>query len=278
MPELPEVETLCRGLLPQLVGRVIRRVDVRETRLRYPVDAQRLQRCVEGTRVSDVTRRAKYLLVHLDASEGPGCVLMLHLGMTGNLFVLRPEREVLPHTHLVFSLDDGRELRFRDPRRFGAVDVIEGAEVESHPRFVDLGVEPLSDDFDGEQIYRRTRGLRKPVKNWLMDSRQVAGVGNIYASEALWRAGVHPERAAGRVGRERWVRVTQAVRRVLSDAIDQGGTTLSDFRDAEGREGYFQVHLNVYGHDGQPCPACGAIIRRRVLAGRSTFYCPRCQR
>ncbi len=282
MPELPEVETVRRGLSPALVGRRIVAVDVRDARLRYPVDRRRLAARVVGREVIAIERRAKYLIARLrrpsHADARSDTCLVVHLGMTGGLRVFADGVAEEPHTHVVFELDDGRELRFRDPRRFGLVDALRASDLATDRRFTGLGVEPLSDECDGDAFFERTRGRRKPVKNWLMDASQVVGVGNIYACEALFRAGVHPQRAVGRIGKQRWGRLTAAVQEVLRDAIDAGGTTLSDFRDAQGGEGYFRVQLSVYGREGEPCPQCGETVRRRVMAGRSTYYCSRCQR
>ncbi|MCZ6794843.1 MAG: bifunctional DNA-formamidopyrimidine glycosylase/DNA-(apurinic or apyrimidinic site) lyase [Planctomycetota bacterium] len=274
MPELPEVETLRRSLLTRLVGRRIEEVEVRERRLRYRVDVRRLRRDVRGRRVEDVRRRAKYLLIHLEGDRR----LVIHLGMSGRLLVEPAGDALADHVHVVFLLDDGMELRFRDHRRFGLVDSLKGCEVSRDRRFARLGPEPLSDDCDGAYFHERSRGSRKPVKNFLMDSHQVVGVGNIYASEALFLAAVNPRRAAGRVGRATWDRVAGAVKEVLRAAIRQGGTTLNDFQNAAGEEGTFQVSLRVYGREGEPCSRCGRPIRRTVLAGRSTFHCTRCQR
>ncbi len=274
MPELPEVETVRRSLRPALQGRVITGVRVRDRRLRSPVPSRRLRRDVIGRAVTDVGRRAKYLLVRLEG----GATVVIHLGMSGRLLLAGADRELEPHVHVVFALDDGRELRFKDPRRFGLVDVLRAGEIERDRRFRDLGVEPLSEECTASYFFERTRGLRKPIKNFLMDARHVVGVGNIYASEALFLAGVHPQRAVGRVSRATWERVTSSVKTVLDDAIRQGGTTLNDFQDSNGNAGYFQVSLRVYGKRGEPCPQCGAPLATKVLAGRSTFYCKRCQR
>ena len=278
MPELPEVETVRRGLERLLPGRRIVSVDVRERRLRFPVDVDALERHVVGRRVTELTRRAKYLLVHLDDDAGgESSRLVIHLGMSGRLLAPRADEPCAPHTHVVFGLDDRRQLRFSDHRRFGLVDAIAASDVATDRRFVHLGVEPLSDECDAAYLFERSRGVRKPVKNFLMDAQQVVGVGNIYACESLHVAGVHPTRAAGRISRERWAKITDAVKGVLSDAIRQGGTTLSDFQNAEGDAGYFQMSLRAYGREGERCARCGDAIRRRVMAGRSTFYCAGCQ-
>jgi len=279
MPELPEVETVRRGLEDLLIGRSIVGIDVRDRRLRSLVEAAVLERWVQGRRVVQVSRRAKYLLLHLQASAtAEESRLIVHLGMSGQLVAVRAATPLEPHTHVVFRIDDGRELRFRDPRRFGLVDALPASAVASDRRFRDLGVEPLSDECTSERFVALSRGVRKPVKNFLMDAQRVVGVGNIYACEALWVAGVHPLRAAGRISARRWARITESVQDVLRRAIARGGTTLNDFHDAYGGAGWFQVELRVYGREGEACSRCRGAIRRRVLAGRSTYFCSGCQR
>ena len=279
MPELPEVETVRRGLQRRLKGKVIEGVDVRETRLRYPVDAPRLKRELAGRRVKELKRRAKYLLILLEAEgDREEAFLIIHLGMSGRIYFSASEEVPRPHTHLIFSLGDGRELHFCDPRRFGLVDLVSSSRLEADRRFTHLGPAPLSRECTAGYFFECSRKLRQPVKNFLMDSRRVVGVGNIYASEALFLAGVHPLRAAGRISLQRWERISSAVKEVLSEAIRQGGTTLNDFQGPDGTAGYFQVRLGVYGREGEECPGCGAAVKKKVLAGRSTFYCPRCQR
>ena len=279
MPELPEVETVRRGLQRLLKGELIKGVDVRETRLRYPVDTRRLRRELPGRRVKSLGRRAKYLLIRLEEDGSrEEAFLVIHLGMSGRLYFSEPGETPQLHTHVIFSISGDRELHFRDPRRFGMVDLVPAALLDEDKRFSNLGVEPLSDECSAEYFFERSRKLRQPVKNFLMDGRRVVGVGNIYASEALFLAGVHPQRAAGRVSLKSWGRITAVVKEVLAEAIRQGGTTLNDFQGPDGTAGYFQVFLRVYGRGGEECLECGSIIRRKVLSGRSTFYCPRCQR
>ena len=261
-----------------LKGEVIEAVEVRDTRLRYPVDARRLQRELPGRRVKDLQRRAKYLLILLEPDgQREEAFLVIHLGMSGRIYFSKKGDEVQPHTHVIFNLAGGRELHFRDPRRFGLVDLVAAAALDDDRRFSNLGVEPLSEECSAEYFFDRSRKLRQQVKNFLMDSRRVVGVGNIYASEALHLARVHPQRAAGRISLKTWKRITAEVKDVLGSAIRQGGTTLNDFQGPDGTAGYFQVSLRVYGREGEECLECGAVVRKRVLAGRSTFYCPRCQ-
>jgi len=273
MPELPEVETIRRGLEPLLTGRRVTGVVVRERRLRRRVAPAMLGR-LRGAAVVGIRRRSKYLLVDTDA----GLTLIVHLGMSGRLWVSDAARPARPHEHLVFALDDGRTLRFADPRRFGMVEVVDSGRVAAHPLLRAIGPEPLGDGVTGDRFRAATRGLRKPVKNFLMDTRAIAGVGNIYACEALHRAGIHPRRAVGRLGPAAWDRLVAAVKAVLTEAIDAGGTTLRDFFNVAEEAGEFAVALRVYDREGKACRRCRGRIRRIVLAGRGTFYCPACQR
>jgi formamidopyrimidine-DNA glycosylase len=274
MPELPEVETVRRSLLPGLVGRRIESVEVRERRLRSRIDPAALRRQLHGRRVEDLSRRGKYLLLHVEG----GRRLVIHLGMSGRLLLTEGSAPLEAHVHVRFRLDNGFELRFRDHRRFGLVEVNDAAALAADPRLAGLGVEPLSRSCTARRLQACARARKRPIKSFLMDARQIAGVGNIYASEALFLAGIHPRRAAGRLSYPAWRRLTKALKKVLREAIRQGGTTLNDFQNANGEAGYFQVYLRVYGRAGEPCFACGGRIRRQVLAGRSTFYCPGCQR
>jgi len=274
MPELPEVETVRRSLLTRLPGRTVTEIRVRDTRLRVPVAEAQLNELIAGRRVTELSRRAKYLIIHFDN----GSRLIVHLGMTGQLLLMPADVPFDKHDHVIFSLDDGLELRFRDPRRFGMVVALAESELSDYAPLRRLGPEPLAADCNPDYLFARSRGSKKPVKNFLMDQQVIVGVGNIYASESLFLAGVHPLRPAGQISRERWRRLATAVKRVLRNAIRQGGTTLSDFRDSQGNAGYFQTALRVYGRKGEPCRTCRTTIRAQVIAGRSTFFCPRCQR
>lgn len=274
MPELPEVEVLRRSLEPHLVGEEVARVEVRSPALREPLDRAVLDGRVAGRRIEGLGRRAKYLLVDLSG----GSTLAVHLGMSGRLTLAPGDAPPEPHEHLALHLASGRKLRLRDPRRFGLAFALATAELPADRHFVHLGIEPLSEGFSGEALRRAARGRRGPVKAFLMDATAVVGVGNIYACEALFRAGVHPGRSVARISRQRWGRLAGAVVEVLSQAIAEGGTTLNDFRDGSGERGYFQVSLSVYGREGEPCPRCATPLRRSVLSNRGTFYCPRCQR
>ncbi|HET7676070.1 MAG TPA: bifunctional DNA-formamidopyrimidine glycosylase/DNA-(apurinic or apyrimidinic site) lyase [Gammaproteobacteria bacterium] len=271
MPELPEVETARRGIARHLQGRVIRRVVVRDRRLRWPVP-RGLEQTLAGTRIDSVGRRGKYLLI----ATQPG-TLIVHLGMSGSLRVLDAATPPGSHDHVDIVLDNGRFLRLRDPRRFGTILFTRG-DPASHPLLKNLGPEPLTDEFDGACLFAVSRGRRVAIKSLLMNSRIVAGVGNIYANEALFAAQVHPLRAAGRIARPRYDLLAAAVKHVLTAAIAAGGTTLRDFTRDDGSPGYFRIELQVYDKAGEPCPRCGAPIRRVVSGQRATYYCPACQR
>lgn len=286
MPELPEVEVVRRSLAPRMVGDSVARVEARAPALREPLDAAVLAGDLEGRRIEAMRRRAKYLLVDVEG----GRTLVLHLGMSGRLTLAEAGgaadelAESAPavaapgkHEHLVIHLASGRRLRFVDPRRFGLAFSLPTAAIAADPHFAHLGVEPLSDAFDGALLQAAARRRRGPVKPFLMDATVVVGVGNIYASEALFAAGVHPRRSVARIAPARWRRIAAAVRETLERAIGQGGSSISDFVDGEGRAGYFQVTFAVYDRERLPCPRCATPVRRLVQAGRSTFYCPGCQ-
>ncbi len=271
MPELPEVETVRRGIAPHLVGRRIAAVDVRQARLRLPVDPG-LAGALTGRGIDAVGRRGKYLLI----GSGPGA-LLVHLGMSGSLRLVERGRAPGRHDHVDIQLDDGRALRFNDPRRFGLVVWAPSAPLD-HRLLAHLGPEPLEPEWDGHALRAAAARRRTAIKAVLMDARVVVGVGNIYASEALFRAGIHPARAACRISARRYEALAASVKAVLAEAIEQGGTTLRDFVAEDGRPGYFRQSLRVYGRTGRPCGRCGRVIRERRLGGRSTFYCPGCQR
>ncbi|CAM3384771.1 bifunctional DNA-formamidopyrimidine glycosylase/DNA-(apurinic or apyrimidinic site) lyase [Halomonas lysinitropha] len=273
MPELPEVETTRRGIAPHVEGREIVEVIVRQASLRVPVPEDLVERLI-GARIGELARRAKYLLVPLEG-EAPG-TLLWHLGMSGSLRMARLGELPKKHDHLDLVLDDGAILRYHDPRRFGFVDWLAGSAAQDS-RLARLGPEPLSEAFDGERLFTRSRGRRLAVKPFLMDNAVVVGVGNIYAAEALFLAGIDPRRSAGRISRERYERLAAAVREVLAAAITQGGTTLRDFVGGTGEPGYFKQRLNVYGRDGQPCRRCGAELRLVTLGQRASVFCGHCQ-
>ena len=270
MPELPEVETTCRGVRPHVEGQVLSALVVRNGRLRVPVPAGLADEIV-GRSLCSVSRRAKYLL--FDFGQG---ALIVHLGMSGSLRVVAAGAPPGTHDHvdLVFG---AQALRLRDPRRFGMVVWQAGAAAQ-HPLLARLGPEPLDAAFDAAYLHRVTRGLRAPIKHVLMDSHRVVGVGNIYASESLFRARIHPLEPAGALGPQRCARLVQAVRDTLAAAIAAGGSTLRDFVGGDGQPGYFQQQYFVYGRDGQTCRQCGGLVRRVVSGQRATYFCPRCQR
>ena len=270
MPELPEVETTRRGLAPVLVDCVASACIVRNPRMRLPVPAE-LEARVRGQRLLEVTRRAKYLLFDF----GSGHVIV-HLGMSGSLRIVPAQEPPGLHDHVDIVFGE-RALRMRDPRRFGLVVWHAGAP-EAHPLLARLGREPLADGFDGAWLYAMTRGLRAPIKQVLMDGRRLVGVGNIYASESLFRAGINPRTPAGRIGLQRYERLADAVRATLLAAIAAGGSTLRDFVGGDGRAGYFQQQYGVYGRDAEPCRVCGQPVRRELIGQRATYWCPRCQR
>lgn len=269
MPELPEVETTLRGIEPYLQNRRIRRFEIRESRLRWPV-SDALYHLTDSPILS-LRRRAKYLLLELEAGQ-----VMIHLGMSGTLRVVDQQTPLRKHDHVDLCLDSGKVLRFNDPRRFGSILFQPGP--TPHPLLQQLGPEPLGDDFHGEGLFRRSRGRKIAVKSFLMDNATVVGVGNIYAQESLFMAGIHPSRAAGRISRQRYQALADAVKQVLGQAIQAGGTTLKDFTRSDGQPGYFAQSLAVYGRAGQPCHRCDGLLRPLRHGQRATTYCPRCQR
>jgi formamidopyrimidine-DNA glycosylase len=273
MPELPEVEVLRRSLEPRLVGRRIERVEVRSPRLREPLDRRALRRH-EGSRIRALRRRGKYLLIDLET----GSTLVIHLGMSGRLTLASAKTPAEPHEHVAWTLDRQLRLRLRDPRRFGLVFAVATGSWQDDPHFAHLGREPLEPPLSGAELAALAAGSRAPAKAFLMDAKRLVGVGNIYATEALHRAGIHPARSVARLSGARWDRLAGAVVEVLEHAIREGGTTLNDFADGEGRSGEFQVALAAYDREGDACPRCGRPIRRLVQSGRSTYYCPGCQR
>ena len=270
MPELPEVETTRRGLAPHLVGRRVLGATLRRPDLRWPI-ASEITTELPGQRIASVTRRAKYLLVEAETGSA-----LLHLGMSGSLRVLPAAAAPCLHDHVDVALDSGKVLRFNDPRRFGCLLWQPAGSV--HPLLARLGPEPLDEEFDGDHLWHRSRGRSAPVKNFLMDQAIVVGVGNIYAAEALFRAGIAPQRSARRVSRERYALLSDAVKQILAHAIARGGTTLRDFLAPDGAPGYFEQELLVYGRAREQCKVCRTPLRAGVLGQRATVWCPRCQR
>lgn len=270
MPELPEVETTLRGVSPYLVGRVIREVIVRDKRLRWPVPDTIHE--LEGTHITAGSRRGKYLL--FTSAKG---TLLLHLGMSGSLRVSDPATPWKKHDHLALTTDQGKQLRLHDPRRFGAALWIEG-DPTLHSLLCDLGPEPLSDAFSAAGLHLECKGRSAPIKAVIMDSHTVVGVGNIYACEALFMAGIHPNKAAGKVTKPRLAKLVAAIKEVLAASIEMGGTTLRDFVNEKGEPGYFKQTLRVYDREDEPCRVCGTKVKRLVMSNRSTFFCPKCQK
>ena len=275
MPELPEVETTRRGLAPHLEGRRVVGVTLRRPDLRWPIPRE-IETLLPALTIRTVRRRAKYLLMDTDAGTA-----LWHLGMSGSLRVLPADTPVRAHDHVDVLIEGkgraaAKVLRFNDPRRFGSL--LWQPAGETHELLRDLGPEPLSDDFSGDLLFERSRGRKVPVKAFLMDQKIVVGVGNIYAAEALFAAGVSPLRAAGKVSRERYAAIAEAVRAILGYAIARGGTTLRDFISPDGAPGYFEQELSAYGRGGEPCPRCGRPLKQAMLAQRATVWCGHCQR
>lgn len=270
MPELPEVETTLRGLAPYLLGRRVAGVTLRRPDLRWPIPPE-IAALLPGERILDIRRRAKYLL--LDTAPGSA---LLHLGMSGSLRVLPASTPVKAHDHVDLALDSGAVLRFNDPRRFGCLLWQPAGSI--HELLQALGPEPLGTGFDGDYLFERSRGRSASVKTFLMDQAIVVGVGNIYAAESLFRAGIAPSRQAGRVSRERYGRLAEAVKDILDHAIRRGGTTLRDFISPDGAPGYFEQELFVYGREGEPCRNCGRRLLGSRLGNRATAWCANCQR
>ena len=275
MPELPEVETTRRGLAPHLVGKHIRHVVLRRPDLRWPIPYDVVE-TLPGQRIDAVRRRAKYLLIDIKAGSA-----LLHLGMSGSLRVLPEKTPATAHDHVDIAIAGGRVLRFNDPRRFGCL--LWQPAGETHELLQALGPEPLVDDpdddvFNGDYLFERSRGRTAPVKTFLMDQRVVVGVGNIYAAESLFRSGISPLREAGKVSRERYVELADAVKQILGHAIARGGTTLRDFISPDGAPGYFEQELSAYGRGGQPCRNCGRALKSAVIGQRASVWCGYCQR
>ncbi len=271
MPELPEVETTRRGIAPHIKGEKVCDVIVRHHQLRWPIP-RGLKKKLTGHKINSVKRRAKYLLLGFEHGT-----LILHLGMSGSLRIIKAATAAEKHDHMDIVLNNGKALRLTDPRRFGAVLWTKDAPGE-HELLNHLGPEPLSDDFTSELLYQLSRKRKSSIKQFIMDGKVVVGVGNIYASESLFLAGISPKRIANKVSKARYERLTSAIKQVLAAAIEQGGTTLRDFVGGDGKPGYFAQQLNVYGRAGEPCRVCGKEIKQVVQGQRSTFYCPHCQK
>jgi len=268
MPELPEVETTLRGIEPFVDAQRVTQLVVKQPALRWPV-TDNIEAVVKGQYIRAVTRRAKYLILQLDHGS-----LLIHLGMSGSLRIVNDSQSWRKHDHIHMQLSNGHGLRYHDPRRFGCWLWAE----HEHPQLKALGPEPLSSQFNGDWLYQRSRGRKLAVKPFIMTNAVVVGVGNIYASEALFRSGIRPDRAAARISRASYQRLAQHIKEVLTAAIDLGGTTLRDFVNTAGQPGYFQQTLDVYGRGGQCCNHCQGVLREIRLGQRSSVFCPSCQR
>lgn len=276
LPELPEVETTCRGIRPYLIGQTINGVIIRQAQLRWPI-TRGLADKISRANIESVNRRGKYLLITTSAG-----VLMIHLGMSGSLKIVPAKKPAEKHDHfdLVFKdkQNNKKALRLTDPRKFGSVLWLKKENIQQHKLLKKLGPEPLTDAFSGEYLYQLSRNKKVAVKSFIMNSHNVVGVGNIYANEALFRAGIHPKRSAGRISKARYVLLVTEIKAVLSEAIKQGGTTLKDFTDGDGKPGYFKQALAVYGRAGLPCQHCAQALKEIRMAQRSTVFCSRCQK
>ncbi len=279
MPELPEVETTCRGITPHILGKKISQIIIRQHQLRWPVNDD-LPQTLIGQSIQQVNRRAKYLLLKVQSGT-----IIIHLGMSGSLRIVSALQEIgksgtpdLPgkHDHIDFVFTDSTALRFNDPRKFGAV-LWTTAPINTHSLIKKLGPEPLSADFNGDMLYHQANNRKKPVKSFIMDAHIVVGIGNIYASESLFMAGIHPCRQAGRISLKRYQKLADSIKTVLQQAITQGGTTLRDFVNEQGKPGYFQQSLLVYGRVNQPCLHCSYPIKQCKIAQRSSYFCSHCQ-
>jgi len=270
MPELPEVTTTINGIRPYFQGAVIADLVIREKRLRWPIRADLKQR-IQGCKVIDTQRRAKYIVVILDRGG-----LLIHLGMTGSFRITNSQTTPEKHDHFDFITDAGVVIRYRDPRRFGSLIFCE-EDPYQHERLSKLGLEPLEADFTGKYLYHMSRARKMAVKAFIMDQSVVVGVGNIYASESLFLAGIHPRRKCSRISISRYQKLANAIKKILTNSIDMGGTTIQNFAGTDGRPGYFEQQLLVYGRVGKPCDYCGRLISSQVIAQRSSFYCNQCQ-
>ncbi len=271
MPELPEVETTCAGIRPHIEKRFIKSLEIREHRLRWPIEKNLADKLL-NKQVLSVTRRGKYALIHFSTGT-----LAIHLGMSGSLRVLEKSTPPQKHDHVDIQFKNGLVLRFRDPRRFGAILWL-GEKPEEHPLLEHLGPEPLSEDFNAETFYQCLKKRKQSIKQFIMNASVVVGVGNIYANEALFAAGIRPRRAAGSLSRKQAERLVQEIKTVLSRAIEQGGSTLKDFEKPDGKPGYFVQSLKVYGRGDEPCFQCGQALKVLQINKRATFYCSKCQK
>ena len=276
MPELPEVEVICRGIRPYLINRTVRDIYHSGKQLRHTIPIDEMNQKLLKHKVVAVERRAKYLMIRFDNSA----LLLFHFGMTGNLGIFAPDTPIAKHDHLRMLLDNNTELRLNDTRRFGSIDLIADCTKENleDTFFATTGPEPFSDDFSGKALKKMASKKSLPVKTYIMTNLVVAGVGNIYANESLFAAGIRPSRRVNQISLQSWNRLAGEIRRVLAHAIDCGGSTISDFVNASQETGYFQMNFKVYGKEGEKCTLCSSLIKKQVIGGRATFFCPTCQR
>ncbi|MBU0483675.1 MAG: bifunctional DNA-formamidopyrimidine glycosylase/DNA-(apurinic or apyrimidinic site) lyase [Proteobacteria bacterium] len=274
MPELPEVEVICRGLAPNLIGCRILATSFSNKKLRLPVPQKLISEKINGHRILQVERRAKFIMITMDSAF----ILVIHLGMTGRLGFFAPATTPARHDHVRWRLDNNMELRFNDTRRFGSVQVFKETEINDTDLFTSLGPDPFWDSFSASYLMEKSRKRTSPIKNFLMDNRIVVGIGNIYASEILFNVRIHPVTPAQKLDRSQWEMIVQGSREILSKAIAEGGTTIADYVNSSGEKGYFQHKLKVYGKNGNPCSICRTPISRQVMAGRATFFCGKCQK
>ena len=275
MPELPEVEVICQGLQPHIIGKCIQDIHCSSKRLRTVVDCEGMRQELCNQQIISLNRRAKYLLLRMKN----GAALILHLGMTGNIGIFKQGTAQKKHDHICWLLDDGREMRFNDTRRFGAVHLLpaENAKQLEKTFFAATGPEPFARSCNTAYLLKRAAKRRQAVKNFIMDSHVIAGIGNIYANESLFRSGIHPAQPASTLSEKEWKRLLSIIRKTLKNAIRCGGSTISDFVNASGEGGYFQINFQIYGKTGEACTVCGERIEKTVLGGRASFFCPICQ-
>ncbi len=276
MPELPEVEVICRGIRPYLTNRTIIKIYHNGKELRQKVPITAMNRELVGNRIVTVERRAKYLLIHFETSA----LLAIHFGMTGNLGIFAPGTPIAKHDHVRLLLDNGTELRFNDTRRFGSLNIIDPEEqiTLEEDFFKNTGPEPFADDFNGKYLQLLARGKNQPVKTFIMTNRTVAGIGNIYANESLFAAHIRPTRRIKSISLKSWNRLASEIRKVLKHAISCGGSTISNFVNASQERGYFQMNFKVYGRAEEDCLTCSTTIKKQVIGGRASYYCPKCQK
>ncbi len=276
MPELPEVEVICQGIRPYLIHRRVKAIFHSGKQLRYKIPIDEMSQVLINHKVVAVERRAKYLLIHFNNSA----LLLFHFGMTGNLGVFSPATPMAKHDHIRLLLDNDTELRFNDTRRFGSIDLIADCTRENLEEtfFSTTGPEPFSDDFSGQHLQKMASNKSLPVKTFIMTNLVVAGVGNIYANESLFAAGINPAQKVSQISLRNWNHLAEEIRKVLTHAIDCGGSTISDFVNASQETGYFQMNFKVYGKNGEKCAVCPSVIQKQVIGGRATFFCPGCQK